>query len=140
MLSDVPVGAFLSSGVDSSLVVAIKQKISKTKIKTFSIGVEDNEMNEANEAGKIAKHLGTDHTKLYVTEKDMKEIIPLLPEIYSELCGDSSAIPSLLVSKLAKTKVSVFLTGDGGDELFGGYPWYQYCFLPREWEIIKNTA
>lgn len=138
MLSDVPLGAFLSSGIDSTLVVAIMQKLSPTKIKTYSIGVEDNELNEAKEAKKIAEYLGTEHTELYISEQDMKDIIPLLPDIYSEPFGDPSAIPSLLVSKLAKTSVSVSLTGDGGDELFGGYPWYQYCSLPRKWKMIRK--
>lgn len=138
MVSDVPVGAFLSSGIDSSLIVAIMQKLSIDKIKTFSIGIEDCKMNEANESKEIAKHLGTDHTELYITEQDVKEVIPILPEIYSEPFGDPSAIPSLLVSKLAKTRVSVALTGDGGDELFGGYPWYQHNFLPKEWKIMRK--
>lgn len=138
MLSDVPIGAFLSSGVDSSLIVAIMQKINSAKIKTFSIGVEDSVMNEARDSKKIAERLGTDHTELYISEKEIKDVIPMLPKFYSEPFGDSSAIPSILVSRFAKTKVSVALTGDGGDELFGGYPWYQYRFLPREWRIIRK--
>lgn len=138
MLSDVPIGAFLSSGIDSTLVVAIMQEISSGRVKTFTIGVEDNAINEAQEAKKIAEYLGTEHTELYITEQDMKDIIPMLSDIYSEPFGDPSAIPSLLVSKLAKTQVTVSLTGDGGDELFGGYPWYQYHSLPRKWKMIKK--
>lgn len=134
MISDVPLGAFLSSGVDSTLIVSMMQKINN-KVKTFTIGVEDNEYNEAKEAKKIAEYLETDHTEMYVTENDIKNMIPKLSEIYSEPFGDISAIPTLLVSKLAKSKVTVALTGDGGDELFGGYPFYQS--LPRKWNMMR---
>jgi len=136
MMSDVPLGAFLSSGIDSTLVVSIMQRLSMQKVKTFTIGVKGNDCNEAEDAKKIAAYLGTEHTEFYVTEREIKDIIPHLPEIYSEPFGDASAIPTLLVSQLAKTKVSVALTGDGGDELFGGYPFYRS--LPRKWRMISN--
>ena len=123
MVSDVPVGVFLSSGVDSSLVAAL---LSQTHaLKTFTIGFGDPAYSEAPDAAKIARHLGTDHTEAMCTQQDFMEIIQLLPQMYDEPFGDSSAIPTHLVSRIAKSKVSVALSADGGDELFGGYVKYE---------------
>ena len=124
MVSDVPVGTFLSGGVDSSLVTAILQKNSDMPIRTFTIGFDDEKYNEAPYAKEIAVYLGTRHTEHYCSKKDAMDIIPKLPEIYDEPFGDSSAIPTTLVSQVAKEKVTVILSGDGGDELFCGYTSY----------------
>lgn len=130
MVADVPVGSFLSGGIDSSLVTALLQKYTDTKIKTFTIGFENEKYNEAPYAKKIAEYLGTEHYEYYCTEKETIEIITKLPDVYDEPFADSSAIPTTLVSKLAKQKVKVVLSGDGGDEVFGGYTSY-YLFLNR---------
>jgi len=123
LVSDVPVGMFLSGGIDSTTVSALLAK-EGVKLKTFTIGFYEKEYNEAPYAKKIAEHLGTDHTELYCTPKEAFEIIPKLPELYDEPFGDSSAIPTYLVSKLAKIQVKVSLSADGGDEQFCGYTRY----------------
>ncbi len=127
MVSDVPIGAFLSGGVDSSLVTSMMVKLSKRKVQTFSIGFEEEGFNEAHFAKKISNHLKTDHSEAYVSEKDLINVIPLLPEIYCEPFGDSSQIPTYLVSKLSSKKTKVILSGDGADEIFGGYNRYYYA-------------
>ena len=125
MVADVPVGMFLSGGIDSSTVAAILQSESQRKIKSFTIGFENKEYNEAQHAKAIAAHLGTEHHELYCSEKDFEEILELLPDIYDEPFGDSSGIPTYIVSRMAKNEVKVSLSADGGDELFGGYTKYE---------------
>lgn len=125
MISDVPIGTFLSGGIDSSLVTAILQKNSKKSLNTFTIGFDDKKYDEAQYAKKIAEYLGTNHTEHYCSMNDAMDIIPKLPQMYDEPFGDSSAIPTTLVSQIAKEKVTVVLSGDGGDEVFCGYSSYK---------------
>ena len=145
MVSDVPVGVFLSGGYDSSCVTAILQKNNTEKIKTFTIGVPDAGMNEAPFAKQIAAHLGTDHTEYYCTEKEALEIVPQLPFFYDEPFADSSAIPTTLVSRIAREKVTVALSADAGDEIFAGYNRYDYMIkyggaLKKIPGIIRRSA
>lgn len=125
MVADVPVGCFLSGGIDSSLVTALLQKKQSSPLHTFTIGFAENKYNEAPYAKEIAQYLGTHHTEYYCTKKDALDIIPQLPEIYDEPFADESAVPTHLVAKLARQHVKVALSGDGGDELFGGYLVYE---------------
>ena len=127
MIADVPLGAFLSGGIDSATIVSLMQDMSNSRIKTFTIGFDNPKYNEAEYAKQISEHLGTDHTEMIISESEMQEIIPDLGYYFSEPFGDSSMIPTLFVSKIAKEKVTVSLSGDAGDELFCGYEGYWKC-------------
>ncbi len=133
MVSDVPVGVFLSGGYDSGVVAAVLQANNTQRIKTFTIGFNEAKYNEAHHAKKMAEYMGTDHHEYYCTTKEAQDILPDLPEIYDEPFGDSSAIPTTLVSRFARKHVTVSLSADGGDEIFAGY--MRYPFLQR----INNT-
>ena len=137
MAADVPVGAFLSAGIDSSTVVALMQSLHKGKVKSFTIGMEEKDYNEAVYAREIAKHLGTEHTELYITEEDAKSVIPKLSGMFGEPFADSSQIPTYLVSRMTREHVTVSLSGDGGDELFCGYT--SYASVERIWNKMKNV-
>src|SRR5258705_2854883 len=136
-VADVPVGAFLSGGIDSSTIVALYQKYSSQPVRTFTIGFEEAGFNEAEHAKAVAKHLGTVHDERYVTVNETRDVIPLLPSMYDEPFADSSQIPTYLVSCFAREQVTVALTGDGGDELFAGYN--RHFTAPQVWRHLSKV-
>lgn len=148
MVSDVPLGAFLSGGIDSSTVIALMQAQSSNPVRTFSIGLHEESFNEAAQAKAVAKHIGTAHTEFYVSSKEAQDVIPQIPNLYDEPFSDSSQIPTFLVSKLAREHLTVALTGDGGDELFAGYNrhdlgqriWKRFAGFPAPFRSLTAGA
>lgn len=147
MVSDVEVGVFLSGGIDSTLVAALLQHDNPKSLRTFTIGFEDQRFNEADAAAEISKRLGTNHASLICTDEEVRNVLPYIAEMYDEPFGDSSAIPTFLVSKLASQHVKVALSGDGGDELFGGYSKYRFAKhaklllgIPYPFRALMNKA
>ena len=137
MVADVPVGAFLSAGIDSSTVVSLMQSLDPGKVRTFTIGINDPKYNEAAYAKEIAQHLGTEHTEIYISDEDALAVIPQLPSMFGEPFADSSQIPTFLVSRMTREHVTVSLSGDAGDELFCGYKSYES--VSRIWNKMQGV-
>ncbi|MCR5177581.1 MAG: asparagine synthase (glutamine-hydrolyzing) [Lachnospiraceae bacterium] len=139
LVADVPVGTFLSSGIDSALITAIAQKVSSAPVRTFTIGFYEKERNEADMAERIAKYLGTDHTQLYIGEKEILNLLEDMVRYYDEPFSDASLLPMMLVSKLASDQIKVALSGDGGDELFCGYKLYDLTYIAQKTDGIGSA-
>ena len=140
MISDVPLGSLLSGGIDSSIVTALMAKNSMEKPKTFTVGFKDSSYDESKYARAISKHLSTDHTEVLLEEDDCKDVIPQISKIYDEPFADSSQIPTYFISKIARKNVKVVLTGDGADELFGGYNRYIHSRkVWKYWSLLPTS-